>query len=148
MTDNVALLAFAAGIMAGEGCINNATRGTADGRRPVNFSVQMLDHWSVEQVALAISPALPRWQDHTDCRVSYQEHKKGGVFARIHLGGARAVAATLVLWPWLYRTDKAGQARRAFTIAGLESPEVMHSLTFPDRPRIMLPTAKRARRFT
>ena len=117
-------LAFAAGIIAGEGCVNSGSRPTADGRREIHFSVMMQCHESVEAVARALSPYMPTAGQFTlGVNVAYQKHNKDGIqYARIHITGSKAQVAVRVLWPWLKRTDKAGQALEAFDRAGLTWP--------------------------
>ena len=83
------------------------------------FSVMMQDLESVERVARAINLVLPhKWrQEHVV--VHYQDHKKGGRYARISLSGERALAATQLLWPYLKGTAKGEQITRACERAGV-----------------------------
>ena len=122
-------IAFCAGIMAGEGTINNssAARATRNGARHLHFSVGMLDHWTVDKIAEVLGPFTNH--DHTRYRhpgrinVNHQIHIKGGMFARIHVTGKTAEACVRVIWPWIKATDKGTQALEAFELAKLPAPK-------------------------
>lgn len=119
-------LAWLAALWIGEGSIcNTVARERRDGTKYMTISVGMLDHVAVEKAAHIIRKILEgrtfTGPHHTKgVQVSYQSHTKGGVFARIHLGGPKAACVVRVIWPWLEGTLKGNDAVRCFATAGYE----------------------------
>ena len=113
-------LAFAAGILVGEGCVISRSGNVALG-------VSMLDHVAVERFAKAVSPAVLKAVSKTKrfeyegLKIYYQDHKKGGTFARVWLCGDKAVQVCLSLAPYMIGTVKLSQMEQAFASAGLQT---------------------------
>lgn len=115
-------LAFAAGVMAGDGCFTNNPRG---GEPYFVLALAMQDRRTVERVARCLAAASSDFVQSSHgprvkpLRVHYQLHSKTGhVFARIWLGGPRAVHIARVLLPYLGTCEKADSALAA--IAALD----------------------------
>ena len=105
-------IVWAAGLFAGEGHAGV----TKDGR--LNASIGMLDHAAIERFAITARTTIPQarvFRKKGTVAVSYNQHIKGGIFARVHLGGEYAIYVLTALLPELEGTLKGEQIKYALT---------------------------------
>lgn len=130
-------LAFAAGLLVGEGHISTEKR-----KHPyLILAIAMYDRKAVTRFARTAALSVPertRWKSLEGCvSVTFPTYNDN-VIARVHLGGRSAEGVARALYPYMHGTDKAKQTIAAFKRAGLPHPR--HP--FVERPTRKNPTHK------
>lgn len=101
-------MAWASGLFCGEGsCYTN--------KKGMHISIGMLDHRAIEKWAKIMRSSIPfgeRKKIHGKVNVSYSQHIKGGIFARVHSSGKYAMYLATAMVPYIKDTDKGEQIIR------------------------------------
>jgi hypothetical protein len=102
--------AWCAGLFCGEGSAG------VDKNGQLQLSIGMLDHVAIEKFASVMRITIPknrRFKVKGRVNVSYNAHIKGGIFARVHLGGPYAAYVARAMLPFLKGTAKGTQITNA-----------------------------------